>query len=407
MDERHNDEAADAFTTDGPSAGAADEVLDGTEEERGRVQAELDRLRSMIGNLSMDDLRSGNWFAELLTHALHSYATTVDAQYFKDKYRGVPPDAVVSARIQLAARYAAIEGGLSAAAYTGVVAATIGTGGAASPLTLPAAGASFALDLAYTTQLQLRLAWDIAVLYGVPLDLDNVEDQWKLIRIAFVIQAGEAGRVAVGKGVPVFLRPLVKKVFSGGTLATAKSLPVIGKHLLQRNIVKFSLPVVGVPLSAAVNYWSTRTAGAHARRQFRVEGRIVEAARRMTERTAHPDALLWVLWMTAKADALVHENERALLRHVALNVSDLGTEAVALTELERTIDLDHAMVWSMLDAAEGDLTAIYESAVVASAVDGKANVNELRLLERLAEQCGTTYDEREIRELAKDWAKNI
>lgn len=401
------DGAPDEVAAEELRDGVEDDVLDGTPEEQGRVQAELDRLRGLVGDLSLDDLRSGNWFAELLTHALRSYATKVDAQYLRSKYRSLPPDVIVAARIQLAARYAAIEGGLSAAAYTGVVAATIGTGGAASPLTLPAAGTSFVLDLAYTTQLQLRLAWDIAVLYGVPLDLDDVEDQWKLIRIAFVIQAGEAGRVAVGKGVPMFLRPLVKKIFSGGTLAAAKSLPVIGKHLLQRNIVKFSIPVVGVPLSAGVNYWSTRVAGAHARKQFRVEGRIVEAARRMTDRTAHPDVLLWVLWMTAKADTLMHENERALLRHVALNVSDLGTEAVALAELERTIALDRDQVWLMLATADGDLTAVYEAAVVASAVDGKTNVNELRLLKRLAEECGSIYDERAIRELAKDWAQNL
>jgi hypothetical protein len=34
-------------------------------------------------------------------------------------------------------------------------------------------------------------------------------------------------------------------------------------------------------------------------------------------------------------------------------------------------------------------------------------VNELRLLKRLAERCGTAYDENAIRERAKDWAKNI
>lgn len=392
---------------DEPRDGALDDALDGTAEERSQVRAELDRLRRLLGDLSLDDLRNGTWFAELLTHALHAYATKVDAEHLRDSYRGLPPDAVVAARVQLAARYAAVEGGLSAAAYTGVVAATIGSGGAASPLTLPAAGASFVLDLAYTTQLQLRLAWDIAVLYGVPLDLDDPEDLWKLIRIAFVIKAREAGRSAAGKGVPIVLRPLIKKLFSGSTLTAAKSLPVVGKHLLQRNVIKFSIPVVGVPLSAAVNYWSTRMAGAHARKQFRLEGRIVEAARRMTDRTAHPEALLWVLWMTAKADALVHENERALLRHVAMNVSDLETEAAAIAELERTIDVDRDQVWSLLDAAEGDLALVYESAVIASAVDGKTNVNELRLLERLAQRCGTTYDEQAIRELAKDWAKDF
>lgn len=54
----------------------------------------------------------------------------------------------------------------------------------------------------------------------------------------------------------------------------------------------------------------------------------------------------------------------------------------------------------------GHFSDIYAAAVTASAVDGKTNVNELRLLERLAKRCGATY-ERAIRELAKDWSRNV
>src|SRR5699024_1788482 len=102
---------------------------------------------------------------------------------------GMPADLIVDQRIKLAARYASLEGGITAGAYTGAVAATIGTIGGASPLAIPAAAPSAMVDIAYVTRLQLHLAYDIAVLYRVPLDIGDPSDLWKLVKVAFGIKA--------------------------------------------------------------------------------------------------------------------------------------------------------------------------------------------------------------------------
>ena len=157
------------------------------------VEHERAELREFVKGLSPDDIKSGGWFTKLCAQALSSYTDKVDWQYFQERYEGVPADAIVDQRIKMAARYAALEGGLSARAYTGAVAATIGSLGGASPATVPAAVATMMVDVAYITRLQLRLAYDIAVLYRVPLDLSDPEDMWKLIRVAFTIKSGEVG----------------------------------------------------------------------------------------------------------------------------------------------------------------------------------------------------------------------
>jgi uncharacterized protein (DUF697 family) len=301
----------------------------------------------------------------------------------------------------MAARYSSIEGSLSASAYTGAVAATIGSGGGASPLTLPAGGASFVVDLVFTTQIQLRLAYDISVLYGVQLDMDDPEDLWKLIRVAFVVKAGEAGRGVFAKGVPVFVRPVLKKIFRGGTLSAVKSLPVVGKYLLQRNIIKFGIPLVGVPVSAGVNYWSTKVAGAHARSILREEARIAEAARRMTGRTDHHTELLWTVWLLIAADGVIHENEKLLLAHLTKMVGERDSALPALGELRGTIDIDETEVWAMLATAPGDLSALYDAGVVTAAVDGKIHGNELAILRKLAEHCSADFDEEAVRATAR------
>ncbi|GAH32672.1 unnamed protein product, partial [marine sediment metagenome] len=133
MEDPQFDEAAEEFQMTG------DIAKDATDEEREAVEAEREELRGFINDLTGDDIRTGNWFTKLLAHALNSYTEKVDWQYFQERYRGVPADGIVDQRIKMAARYAAIEGGLSASAYTATVVATIGTAGGASPLTLPAA----------------------------------------------------------------------------------------------------------------------------------------------------------------------------------------------------------------------------------------------------------------------------
>lgn len=213
------------------AAGRADPLVDDESVDRQAVEQEFHELREFVAGLSPDDITAGGWFAKLLAHALNSYTTKVDWQYFQEKYKGVPADAIVDQRIKMAARYAAIEGGLSAGAYTAAVVATIGSLGGASPMTVPAAMATVMVDIAFLTRLQLHLAYDIAVLYRVPLDLSDPDDLWKLIRVAFTIKGGEVVREGVVKVVPAAIRPLLKRFYSGPVLAAAKGLPVVGKYL--------------------------------------------------------------------------------------------------------------------------------------------------------------------------------
>ena len=61
-------------------------------------------------------------------------------------------------------------------------------------MTVPAAVVTVMIDVAFITRLQLRLAYDVAVLYRIPIDLSDPDDMWKLIRVAFTIKGGEAVR---------------------------------------------------------------------------------------------------------------------------------------------------------------------------------------------------------------------
>ena len=362
-----------------------DSATDETEDvDRNAVESERAKLRDFIKGLSPDDIKSGGWFTKLAATSLHSYTTKVDWQYFQEKYAGVPADAIVDQRIKMASRYAALEGGLSASAYTATVVATLGSLGGASPATVPAAIATVMVDVAFITQLQLRLAYDVAVLYRVPLDLSDPDDMWKLIRVAFSIKSGEMVREGVNKAVPAMMRPLIKRFYSGGVISAAKSLPVVGKFLLQRNIIKIGIPLVGVPLAVGLNRYTTLVAGKHAQAVFRNEARVIEIAEGLSARSQHPQLMLWVAWWLITADRKIADDEALLMRHLVKIVGD--EHEVVDERLAQVVDVDPEDLWRRLEAETGDLSDLVAAATRVATVDGPVNALEKALISELTDR---------------------
>jgi len=361
-------------------------VADANDADWKVVEDERDELRKFIKGLSPDDIKSGGWFTKLVAQALSSYTGKATWEYFQERYSGVPADAIVDQRIKMAARYAALEGGLSAGAYSAAIIATLGSAGGASPITLPAAVTTLMVDVAFITQLQLRLAYDVAVLYRVPLDTSDPDDMWKLIRVAFTIKGGEFAREGVVKAVPPIMRAVIKRYYSGAVLHAAKGLPFVGKFLLQRTVIKIGIPLVGVPLSVVLNRYTTLFAGRHAQAVFRNEARVIELAEGLSKRSKHPQLMLWVAWLVIMADRKIADDEALLIRHLVRLVRDQHQVVDEL--LARLVDIDPAEVWRRLDAEPGDLSDILDAANRVATVDGAVNALETAIISELRDRCG-------------------
>lgn len=361
-----------------PNNPTVDEPAEDDEAARADLAEETGKLREFLSSLTADDLKSGNWFEKLLAQSLKTYTEKVDAEYFRRKYEGVPADGIVDRRIKTAANYAALEGGLSAGAYTAAIITTLGSLGGASPLTLPAAGVTVMVDIAFLTQLQVRLAWDVSVLYGIRLDPSDPEDLWKLIRVAFTIKGGEVVREGVLKAAPALIRPFVKRFYSGPALAAAKGLPVVGKYLLQRNVVKIAIPAAGVPLAIGINRWTTVLVGRHAQTVFRNEARVIEIATGLSRRTRHPQLMLWTAWLVINADKRISDDEILLMRHLIALVRE--THEVVDERLARVVDVDPEDVWERMASEDGDLSDVLDAAHRVAAVDGDVNAAEKAVL---------------------------
>lgn len=352
--------------------------------DREAVEHERARLREFVAGLSADDIKSGGWFTKLCAQALRSYTEKATWEYFQQKYHGVPADGIVGKQIKLAAKYAMIEGGLSASLYTGTIAATIGSAGGASPATVPAGVATFMLDLTYITQLQMRLAHDIAVIYRIPLDVTDPEDMMKLIQVAFGIKAGEITRGGL-RFVPGLVRQVLKKYYAGPVLAAAKSLPFVGKHLLQRNVIKFTIPGVGIPLSILVNRYTTVVAGRHAQSLFRHEAEVIELADTLVRRTRHPRLMLWVAWLVINADGEITDTESLLFQHLTRLARE--RHQVDDDQLAKVVTIDPDDIWHRIDIEPGNLGDVVHAAGRVATVDGDPNVHEKAVLDELRNRC--------------------
>ncbi|MEU5341081.1 MULTISPECIES: hypothetical protein [unclassified Streptomyces] len=362
--------------------GSVDAGDDDTDREA--VEQERARLREFVQGLSADDIKSGGWFTKLCAQALRSYTEKATWEYFQQKYKGVPADGIVGRQIQLAAKNAMIQGGITSSLYTGTIAVTIGSLGGASSVAVPAGVVTFMVDLTYITQLQMRLAYDIAVIYRIPLDMDDPEDMMKLVRVAFGIKAGEVARGGM-KFVPGLVRQVLKKYYSGPVLAAAKSLPFVGKHLLQRNIIKFGIPGVGIPLTILVNRYTTVAAGRHAKSVFRDEAEVIELADTLIRRTRHPRLMLWVSWLVINADDKIADTERLLFQRLTRLARE--RHQVDDEQLADVVTIDPDEVWHRIDAEPGDLSDVVYAAQRVATVDGDLNAHEKALIDELRDRC--------------------
>lgn len=375
------------------------------ENTQGTQQGELNQAQEFAKSTSLEDIKSGEWFAKLLHLALKKYREKVNAAYFQEKYPGLPPDAIVDRRIDLAQKYAALEGGSTAAAYTAAVAATIGSHGGASPLTIPAALTTFAVDLGYTSLLQLRLAYDISVIYGKPLDYDDPEDLYDLLVLAFGIKAGEAFSGSLQKLSPEAVRVLIKKTVTDSSLKRLQALPYVGRFLLQRNLIKMAIPVVGIGLGSGINYLYTGSIGKRAKKMFRLRGAIEEAADQVSlDSLEYSYLFLQTIWLVINADKQVQQEEAWYLRYLIAGLDEIDIDGKVKRDFETKINFDEEKVMSQLRDLLPEVSAeIYNAACVASVVDGKLKDNELTFLQRLAEICGCKFDKQALSKFANEF----
>lgn len=353
---------------------------------KSQIKTELEDLKKMAVSFGPARLRDGTWFNEFVHAMLSSYAEKIikagGVEYFRKKYPGLTQDAIAEKLCTLAMRYAAIAGGV-----TGITASTGVLGGLTIPIIISAIGG----EILYTTRLQVRLIYDLATVYGDPIDLNDPEQLYRAFMLAYGISGVSAnvGAVAAAAG-PEVVRAQAYRFITGRTPiiqeAAIKILgPRIGGSITRKAILKVAVPVAGVVIASGWNYVSTKGIAEVGRQEFKLEAQAQQAAIDLCNEAELNSEDLPIIVQAVQAviniDGSIDPRELKVYQAI---VKCLHVPIETLQEIEARVEINADTVEKQLRALNRVKLrmALAEFLKLATAASGTIDPSELDLLNR-------------------------
>jgi hypothetical protein len=216
---------------------------------------------------------NGNWLLLLIQKSFRDYFERATAEYFHKKYPYLDIDGIAGKLITIAAKNSAVLGAISGASVSTdeiVGLFTAAEAGVGLPANIAIGAGAICGEAILLVRIQLELVANLAKLYGVPLDPDDPEDILTILAYALGGSASETvGKLGmkIGGGAT---KGAIKAGIKGETLKFIQTIArKIGIKILQRNIVKYTVPVVSVGFGVGWNYVATRTVGRLSIKHFK------------------------------------------------------------------------------------------------------------------------------------------
>jgi uncharacterized protein (DUF697 family) len=234
--------------------------------------------------------RSGEWLWLLIQKSFRNYWERGTAEYFQEKYGTTDPEKIAPKLIAVAAKNAALLGATTGAIVSADEIVGIATGAEAGlglPANIAIAVAAMGGEAISLVHLQLQLVANLGRAYGVPLDPKDPEDiltiLWYALGGGAAEEVGKFGMKVGGK----LAGRMAKDVFKKEVLAFCRRIAAkVGIKVLQRTIVKYTIPLASIAIGSGWNYFSTRAVGHIAIRHFKKRLSDEDTAR--TESTPPP-----------------------------------------------------------------------------------------------------------------------
>lgn len=225
-----------------------------------------------LGGLSA--FKTGEWLLPLVRKSFQSYLKNAQVDHFRKKYPRASDDEIIKKLTAVAAKNAAIIGGITGAGVsanevTAIIAGTA-SGGLSLPVQLSATALALAAEAITLVHIQIQLVANIAKILKVPLSPDDPEDV--LLILAFAV--GGAGIEGLGnlgaKTAGHLTKTAIRRHISGTTLEAVKRIAAkLGLKILQRSIIKYTVPLASVLVGGGWNYVTTKKVGNIASKHFR------------------------------------------------------------------------------------------------------------------------------------------
>jgi hypothetical protein len=333
---------------------------------------ELEQLRACAHYIGA--LRPGKsaWLGRVLRERVRAGAARAAA-----RTAGAPVDLASTGRrmIRDAARHSAVVASLTSVCANLAELATLLTEGLAGPLGAVIALGSVAFDTVYLAVVQIDLACDLAVLYGVPFDVGDVGELVTLLDVALIppTSSREAGRSRLLRWLAPHDREVLRRLARG----------------LLENAAVGLVPLAGLPWGALRSYAGTRGVGVRIHRYVRRRRTIRDMLSNvLADPRLDKARLLEGAWLLAACDEEVTHDELALLSALVRSIPREQRPPVACLRFVG----EGIWVVRMTLLEEEDRRRIVAALQTIAALRGPVTDNERAFLARVSEGLGEPID---------------
>lgn len=235
------------------------------------------------------------------------------------------------------------------------------------------------------------------------LDADDPEDMMMIFGYALGIAPTEM----LGKGIQVATRGAteyaVRKYVSKGTLKAIQDFGKrIGIRILQKSILKYTVPVVSAVVGSSYNYVTTKTLGRIAKSHISNRGKVTEELRLLVSRQntyeiAFPAAAMYMAQIDGEFSAKEKEFYRAMLTRMSF---EKHTQA----EFQKLLKNEGNILEAVAQIEDEELkSSLVEILVLMAIYDGELVEVERDFLTKTAGQLNINFDIDEVEQRAKDY----
>jgi RNA polymerase subunit RPABC4/transcription elongation factor Spt4/tellurite resistance protein len=372
---------------------AQDEIVEA------EVSSDLEEAKEFAKSLGMDEVKSGQWFVILLQKVAQSYDRNARSEYFVQKYPGLPPDEIADKLISVTVRYATIAGAVTGVAVTANMITALSSFGMTAALLVGAIGA----EMLYLARIQMRLVLDLSLLYDLQLDPDDPEDMLMIFGYALGIAPTEM----VGKGIQVAASGgahyAVKKYVSKGTLKAIQDFgKKVGIRILQKTILKYTVPFVSAVVGSSYNYVTTKSIGGIAKSHIKNRGEVTDELRLLVSRQntydiAFPAAVMYMAHIDGEFSAKEKEFYQALL-------SRMSFEEHTQAEFQKLIKNEENILGAIAQIEDDEIrSSLVEVLVLMSICDGELEEKEREFLIKTATYLNVPLDIDQVEQRTRDY----
>lgn len=378
-----------------------DPVVDTTQDQitEAEVSRGLEEAKELAKSLTIDDARSGQWFVAVLRKVVQAYDRNATAEYFQRKYPGLGADEIADILISVTVRYATIAGAVTGAAATANMIATLSSVGMTAALMVTAIGG----EMLYLARIQMRLVLDLAVAYDIQIDAEDPEDMLMVFGYALGVapseMLGKGLQVAAGAGT----KYAVRKYISKGTLKAIQDFGRrIGFRILQRTILKYTVPIASAVVGSSYNYVSTKSLGRIAKSHFKNRGEVTEELRLLVSRQntydiAFPAAAMYLAQVDGQYTAKEKEFYGALL-------SRMSFDDHTRNEFQKLVSSEENLLDALAAIEDVDVrSSLVEALVLMATYDGELVEEERQFLTTVSAQLNVPLDIDNVEQRAADY----